>query len=286
MAASQVMTERAPRGTLGAMDVVEAWTADLRDVLGGEAPVVADVRVGVFYTAALLATGEAGVAFTPRELAETVCCPRTAAAAPRAGRLAGSPAWALAEEALAPVALRRAVGVAVLNALSARAVDRVGLPAGRLLPGADALDAAGVEPTDCVAMVGAFVPFIKALEGRVRDLRIVDKHPEALKPDERPLWRAPAEAAETLAAASVVIVTGSVLVEGGLDALLGAARDARAVVLAGPTAPVWPRPFFARGVDVLGGIRVLDGAALLRVVGEGGSGYFFDGVAEKVAVVR
>jgi uncharacterized protein (DUF4213/DUF364 family) len=268
------------------MDVIEAWTADLRDVLGGDDPAVADVRVGVFYTAARLSTGEAGVAFTPRDLAETVCCPRTAAEAPRAGRLAGSPAWELAGEALAPVALRRAVGVAVLNALSARAVDRVGLPAGRLLAGTDALDAAGVQEADTVAMVGAFVPFIKALKGRVRDLRIVDKHPQALKPDERPLWRAPAEARETLAAATVVIVTASVLVEGGLDDLLRAARDARVVVLAGPTAPAWPPPFFARGVDVLGGIRVRDGAALLRVVGEGGSGYFFEDAAEKIAIVR
>ena len=58
------------------------------------------------------------------------------------------------------------------------------------------------------------------------------------------------------------------------------------VVLAGPTASAWPRPFFERGVHVMGGIRVLDGRALLQVVSEGGSGYFFEGIAEKVCIVR
>jgi hypothetical protein len=100
------------------------------------------------------------------------------------------------------------------------------------------------------------------------------------------MWRAPAAAVETVADANVVVITGSALVEGGLDALLDAARSARRVVLAGPTASPWPPPFFERGVHVLGGIRVRDGAALLQLVSEGGSGYFFERIAEKVALVR
>jgi uncharacterized protein (DUF4213/DUF364 family) len=83
-----------------------------------------------------------------------------------------------------------------------------------------------------------------------------------------------------------VIITGSALVEGGIDPLLAAASNARAVVLAGPTASPWPPPFFDQGVTVLGGIRVIDGAAMLDLVGKGGSGYFFDTVAEKIAIVR
>lgn len=268
------------------MSVVEAWLGDLHEVLAGERPSVAEVRVGVFYTAAQLASGHTGVAFTPRDLADTVCCPRSAAAAPPAGRMAGQDAWDLARDALAPAALRRAVGVAVLNALSALAMDRRGVPGGRLLAGADALDTAAIGPADRVAMVGSFAPFIKRLKGRVAELRVVDKHPEALKADERGFWVAPDRAADALGDASVVVITGSALVEGGLDALLAAARGAREIVLAGPTASPWPPPFFARGVTVLGGIRVLDGARMLQLVSEGGSGYFFDTIAEKVCITR
>ncbi|MDP7370876.1 MAG: DUF364 domain-containing protein, partial [Nitrospinota bacterium] len=57
------------------------------------------------------------------------------------------------------------------------------------------------------------------------------------------------------------------------------------VVLAGPTASPWPPPFFARGVHLLGGIRVLDGERILQIVSEGGSGYFFEDGAEKICMV-
>jgi uncharacterized protein len=135
-------------------------------------------------------------------------------------------------------------------------------------------------------MVGAFVPFIKALKGEVADLWVVDKHPQALKSDEVQFWRSPQQAGEALSRASVVVISGSSLVEGGVDGLLAAARNARCVVLAGPTASPWPSTFFARGVHILGGIRVLDGDKLLQVVGEGGSGYFFEDFAEKMCVLR
>jgi uncharacterized protein (DUF4213/DUF364 family) len=178
------------------------------------------------------------------------------------------------------------VGVAVLNALSALAMARYGVPGGHLLTEMDALDAARVQAGDRVAMVGAFVPFIKALKARVADLWVVDKHREALKADELVFWRAPAQAPEVLGQADVVLITGSILVEEGLEALLAAASTARVVILAGPTASPWPPAFFAWGVHVVGGIRIRDGAKMLQLVSEGGSGYFFEDVAEKICVVR
>lgn len=267
--------------------LIRSWHDDLTAVLGPEDPRAADVRLGVFYTAVRLTTGEVGVAFTPRDLADTVCCPRSAAAGPPAGRLAGASAWDLASYAHSRTPLRRSVGVAALNALSARAMDLHGTPGGRLLPDADALGAAGVLPDETVAMVGAFTPFIKALRNTARELWVVDKHPGALREDEMPLWRSPAEAVSTLAQADVVLITGSALVEGGLGALLDAAANARCVVLAGPTASSWPPTFFSRGVDILGGVRITDGEQALRLVGEGASGYvLFSRVGQKICVVR
>lgn len=268
------------------MGLIEAWIEDLNRVLENVPLAVSDVRIGVFYTAAQLVDGHTGLAFTPRGLTDTVCCPRSAAAAPPAGRLAGQDAWTLARYALSPVPLRRAVGVAVLNALSARAMTYHGVPGGRLLPGMDALEAADVFADDRVAMVGGFIPFIKTLKRQVAELWVVDKHPEALKPDELSYWRPPEQVEEVLSQASVVVITGSSLVEGGIDGLLGAATRARRIVLAGPTASPWPPPFFERGVHVLGGVQVADGSRILQVVSEGGSGYFFDKGAGKVSVVR
>jgi uncharacterized protein len=267
--------------------LMKAWRDELNNALTGDPPMATEVRIGVFYTAVRLATGDVGVAFTPRDLADTVCCPRSAAAGPPAGHLAGAGAWDLAEYAFARIPLRRAVGVAALNALSALAMNRMGTPGGRLVPGLDAVEAAGITPTDRVAMVGAFTPFIKALKGRVASLAVVDKHPTALKASEAELWRSPERAPDTLSAADVVLITGSALVEGGLEGLLESAAGARCVVLAGPTASPWPPPFFARGVHVLAGVRIQDGPGAMRLVSEGGSGYaLFSKVGEKVGVVR
>jgi uncharacterized protein len=265
------------------MNLVAEWLSDLHRNLREE-PLISDLRMGVFYTGVEISPGDVGVAFTPRDLNDTVCCPKSAAGAPPAGRLISSSAWKVAEFALSPSALRRAIGIATLNALSAAAINQHGLPEGTLLENVDALDAAGYEPGDKVAMVGAIVPFIKKLRGRVADLKVIDKHRDALKPNEQSLWVPPERAADALKGASVVILSGSTLVEGGIDELLEFARAARVRVMAGPTTPMWGRPFFARGINILGGIRVLNGNDLLAIISQGGSGYFFESAAQKVCV--
>ncbi len=65
-------------------NIIAAWLEDVACALDREPAVVSDMRIGVFYTAARLASGHVGVAFTPRDLNNTVCCPRSAAAAPAA----------------------------------------------------------------------------------------------------------------------------------------------------------------------------------------------------------
>ena len=266
--------------------IVQCWIDDLKEVLKDEPLAVEDIRIGVFYTAVKLSNGHVGVAFTPRGLTDSVCCPQSAAEAPLAGSLNGRGAWSLADYALSRAALRRAVGVATLNALSALALARQEIPEAVVLPGVDALDAAKIQAEDRVVLVGAFVPFIKKLRHYVAALWVIDKHPEALRPDERYLWHPAEDAPELFGKASLVIMTGSTLVEGGTDDLLQSVRSPCRVVMAGPTASPWPPTFFARGVDALAGIRVTDGPGLLETVSQGGSGYFFGRCAEKVAIVR
>ena len=57
------------------MTLVQTWVTDLQRALEGESLTAGVVRIGVFYTAAQLSSGHTGVAFTPRDLSDTVCCP-------------------------------------------------------------------------------------------------------------------------------------------------------------------------------------------------------------------
>lgn len=254
--------------------------------LAGAELAAEDVRIGVFYTAVKLSDGHAGVAFTPRDQADTVCCPRSAARMPASGKLKGSSIWKLLPYAGSDNSLQRAVGVAVINALSARLLERRPPAGAKVLPGVDALDAIKLQPDDRVVMVGAFTPFIHKLRPAVKELLIIDRHPGALKASEMPMWRAPERAEEALSQATVAVITGSAMVEGGIEELLAFCPQAREVILAGPTASMWPEPLFRRGVTALGGISVLDADRLLQVVSEGGSGYFFSGPARKMAIVK
>lgn len=266
--------------------IVEDLLASLEEHLGRRPLKVEEACIGVFYTAVRLSSGHVGVAFTPRDMADTVCCPRSAAELPEAGQLSGRMAWELADQALSPFRLRRAVGVATINALSACLMEEKGVPGGEILSNTDALDVVKVGAQDRVVLVGAFIPFIRKLKALGVGLRVIDKHPEALKAEELSFWAPPDAAGEVLPEADVAIITGSALVEGGLDELLELCTKARELVLAGPTASPWPEPLFARGVTVVGGVRVRDAAGFMRLVAEGGSGYFFSGPAEKIAVVK
>jgi len=268
------------------MTIIQELIKIMKDSMGERDVVVEDVRIGVFYTAAKLSTGDAGVAFTPRDLEDTVCCPRSAAKMPASGKLKGKKALELMKLATSDISLKRSVGIAVLNALSALKMKEEEVKEGRIKKGADALDVVEIKEGDKVAMVGAFVPFIKKLKGRSKELYVIDKHPQALKAEERHMWRSPALMGDIMPRADIVVITGSSMVEGGLDELLLACTKAREIILAGPTASAWPEPFFKRGVTVMGGISIHDPDRLLQVVSEGGSGYFFTGPARKVAVIR
>lgn len=268
------------------MTIVQELIKTMKDYSTDRDIEVEDIRIGVFYTAAKLSTGDTGVAFTPRDLDDTVCCPRSAAKMPASGKLRGKKALELIKLAGSDNSMKRSVGIAVLNALSAMIMREKGLKEARILKGADALDVIDFKKSDTVVMVGAFIPFIKNLKGRTAELLIVDKHPQALKEEERYMWRSPSSVKEVMPLADIVIITGSSMVEGGLDELLTYCTKARDIVLAGPTASMWPEPFFKRGVTVMGGISVNNPDRLLQVVSEGGSGYFFSGPARKMAIVR
>jgi len=119
-------------------------------------------------------------------------------------------------------------------------MEENGLPGYQRLIGANALDVVEIHPDDRVALVGAFVPFIKKLKQTVKQLRVVEKNPKALKGDEMQFYR-PAEQAEAvLDQADVVVVSGSAIVHHSLDQLLGFCRAAREIIVAGPTASMYP----------------------------------------------
>jgi uncharacterized protein (DUF4213/DUF364 family) len=244
--------------------------------------------VGLFFTGVKLNTGAAGACATPlRSIPEAVCCPSSAMAMPFPGKLRGRPARQLLKETGASSGIRRAVGVATMNALADMCWGRRAQQNVELRVRVDAYDAAGIQPGDHVVVVGAFVPFLKSLKRARQRFTVLEIDPGTLKPDELPHFRPADQAGDVLPSADVVLITGTTMVNDTLEHLLALCRPGARVVLVGPTVSLLPDAFLRRGVDVLGGIRVTAPDAFLDVLAEGGSGHhFFGRSAEKVILQR
>lgn len=208
-------------------------------------------------------------------------------AMPFPGKIRGRNAADLACEALSDHGIRRAVGIATLNALADCCWQRRPRPDVELRAGVDAFDATEIRKGDRVVVVGAFVPFLKELKRRGQSYLVLEQDPATLKTDELPFFRPAEQAGEVVPDADVLLITGSTLLNATLEDLLALARPEARVTIVGPTVGMLPDAFLARGADVLGCVRITEPDAFLNVLAEGGSGYhFFGRSAQKIVLAR
>lgn len=178
------------------------------------------------------------------------------------GRLHEKSARELAEYARSDNLLEASLGVAAINSLleidSRHAVE---------LNAAEVLASRGQGKN--VALVGHF-PFIPRLRQAAGQLWVIEQRPAE--------GEHPAEAAEELIPqADVVALTGTALINGTLERLLGLCHPDALVMVLGPSTPLSP-VLFKHGATILSGVRVIDEEAVLRTVAQGASFQQVEGV--------
>jgi uncharacterized protein len=270
--------------------ILRETLAAISDILGPEHDGLTVERavIGLFFTGVKLSNGIAGACATPiKTIPEAVCCPTSAMAMPLPGKLHGRPALDLAKEALGDHGIRRAVGIAAINALADTCSHRRPHPETELRLGIDAFDATEIRPGEKVVVVGAFVPFLRQLKRRHQPFLVLEQDPATLKPDELPFFRPANEASTVVPEADVLLITGTTLINDTLEELLHLAKPAARVTMVGPTVSLLPDAFLRRGADILGTVRITAPDEFLETLTEGGSGYHFLGrSAQKVVLVR
>ncbi len=181
------------------------------------------------------------------------------------------------ELALSENPLEAAVGIATANALShmLRDIKPENFPPSNI----DILDL--IKPEDRVATVGYFGPLVPKILKITEKLTVLEKR-EIESPETRTL---PSEKArEVLPASDVIILSASTLANRTFDELLSLRGAAKEIVLLGPSTPLYPAPFFERGITAVMGTRILDPLTMLTVVSEaGGTKKLHKYCGEKVA---
>ncbi len=183
-----------------------------------------EIRIGVFYTGVVLSSGHAGMSYTPiQEIPEAVCCPRSHAKMPAAGDLLNKEITELMDYALDDNALKAAVGMATLNALSAVLLAD---DACEYKPSAygNALDLIEITSEDTVAMVGAFPPFIKRIHEITKNLFVIDKNPKVVGKGDTIKIESADRLEELIPQANILVITGVTLVNHTLGPILDLAK--------------------------------------------------------------
>ncbi|AKB34899.1 Molybdenum ABC transporter ATP-binding protein [Methanosarcina siciliae C2J] len=251
--------EREEEGIGEENGILPALVAALKNDLGPalEEIEVKDVRIGLAYTGVLISENYGGVACTP--LYEFSCCP----ALGFTETLKGKTADKVLELALSEKPLEAVVGIATANALShmLQNLEPEHFPTSNI-------DILGlIKPEDRVAMVGYFGPLVPKILKITEELTVLEKR-EIEFPQTRTL---PSEKArEILPASDVIILSASTLANRTFDELLSLRGAAREIVLLGPSAPLYPAPFFKRGITAVMGTRIIVPETMLTVVSEAG----------------
>ncbi|GAB4352232.1 MAG: hypothetical protein Kow006_16760 [Gammaproteobacteria bacterium] len=166
--------------------------------------------------------------------------------------LAGQPPAAIARGFASTDPVEKALGLGALNAISQHLFGAAGWEP----PGAaDSLASLEPQPGDRVGMVGYFPPLVEHLGEAGIDLVVVELKAELVQRSEHLLVTLDPSALE---ACNKVLCTSTVLLNDTIDRVLAHCRSAERVALVGPSAGFLPDPLFDRGVDTVGGNRVLD----------------------------
>lgn len=171
---------------------------------------------------------------------------------PDAGAFAGMEAVVLARGFAGKDPAARALGFAAINALSQHLFSRA-----NWMPTAAGDSLGEIEPNrgEHIGMIGLFRPLVARVKEAGARLTVLELKPELAGEHEG--FRVMLDPAD-LASCDKVVSTCAVMLNDTLDDVLAACRHARYVALIGPTAGCLPDPLFARGVDAIGGRRVID----------------------------
>lgn len=174
--------------------------------------------------------------------------------------------------------------VAALNAISSRFLHEQNY---KIIPNADPIDLLDLNSGKTISIVGAFHSYIQKIAQTNSKMHVLELDENAIMEKDRKYF-VPAEQYSTVLPYShIVLITGLTLVNNTLDDLLKAIRPDAQIIVSGPSSSFIPDILFAKGVNIIGSVKITNPEVMFKVVSEGGSGYHtFKYCAEKICIVN
>ena len=159
--------------------------------------------------------------------------------------------------------LKEMIGLAAINAVCQHVMRETNF---EVDSATDSLGLLSIQAGDRVGMVGLFYGLIKRIKEANAELVVLEKDDQLIKkyPD-LPITLDVAQ----LSRCNKILCTSTTILNNSLDEVLAHCSPDAFVSIIGPTAGYFPDPLFARGVNVVGGRVVKDGAAFLQLITEG-----------------
>ena len=199
----------------------------------------------------------------------------------RSNALAGADPMALSAHLADGDEVERAVALAAINALTDSVWRRVGY---RPPPAGNSLGDVVLGPQDHLGMIGFFPPLVSRVDEAGGRLTVVEMNAEMVARQQARFPKVHITLdRHALAACNTVVGTSTMLLNDSLDDMLAAAPSAQRFAVIGPSAGLWPDALFERGVTLLGGTQVVDGAAFAEAMATGES---WSAASRKFAITR
>jgi uncharacterized protein (DUF4213/DUF364 family) len=129
----------------------------------------------------------------------------------------------------------------------------------------DSVGLLSVSTGDRIGMVGLFFPLVNRIKKVGAELVVLEKKERLIH--EYPDLAITLDAAE-LRMCNKILCTSTTILNNSLDEILSDCSPDALVSIIGPTAGYFPDPLFARGVDILSGRVVKNGARFLQLLAE------------------
>ncbi len=261
---------------------------DIYDTLGRQIENIALERIvsSPGLTGVKLSNGTGGLCSTHRESCEEADPPAKDVRLPApTGKSREKKIIDCINDAFGSIPSRKAVGMAIVNALSAtcsRLVAPVGYEVRREI---GFLSRAVLHDAAYTVVSGVLEPVVSSLRKAGTSFGVLGAGRASRKEDLAEWYIPPAMVSKRVGQADLLILAGTTLMDDGLEYLLSLRKREARVYVSGPAATMLPGAFFRRGVSALHGLVVTDpDTALDAIAGSAWDYILFGKGTEKVVM--